>query len=260
MGDADSTKKYTPVDLVRLKAASLEMMAYLWTALSNGRNVVVMGGEGSGKTTMVEALAMFFHPGASVETLGGRRDASDRAERLHAAIQRKPDYLIVPEILPADALPVFQAMAVQQPLLAAVHFEDVRSMINGLEDPPGNVPRVLFTALNVVAVMKLIPIGGSRSRRVTHLLEFVGYEPEKHELVTNTAYAWEPETDSFRSTGHSFLLEEVASRTGSEEGKQEAVAKDFRRRAEILNGLLMLEQVSPEEFTRTVSSDADPHE
>src|SRR6267143_1703720 len=42
---------FTPLDLVRFKTMSPEMMAYLWLAIENGQSMLICGGTASGKTT-----------------------------------------------------------------------------------------------------------------------------------------------------------------------------------------------------------------
>src|SRR5439155_942599 len=47
---------FTPLDLVRFKTMSPEMMAYLWLAIENGQSMLICGGTASGKTTTLNAI------------------------------------------------------------------------------------------------------------------------------------------------------------------------------------------------------------
>src|SRR5437764_9404275 len=53
---------FTPLDLVRFKTMSPEMMAYLWLAIENGQSMLICGGTASGKTTTLNAILLFIPP------------------------------------------------------------------------------------------------------------------------------------------------------------------------------------------------------
>ncbi|MCK4883258.1 MAG: type II/IV secretion system ATPase subunit, partial [Candidatus Diapherotrites archaeon] len=50
----------TPLDLIRYKTLSSEMVAYLWLVIENKMNVLISGGTATGKTAMLNSLAMFI--------------------------------------------------------------------------------------------------------------------------------------------------------------------------------------------------------
>ncbi|MCG7844317.1 MAG: type II/IV secretion system ATPase subunit, partial [Methanomassiliicoccales archaeon] len=67
-------KPFTPTDLLRYKTVSPEMMAYLWIGVENGESMILVGGTASGKTSALNALAIFIPPGAKIVTIEDTRE------------------------------------------------------------------------------------------------------------------------------------------------------------------------------------------
>ncbi|MEE9151311.1 MAG: secretion system protein E, partial [Thermoplasmata archaeon] len=72
-----------------------------------------------------------------------------------------------------------------------------------------NLPRALLTALDIVLLQAQVKVGTKMTRRVKGLTEIVGLDPETNELITNTAYSWNPADDTFNYSGHSYVYEKV---------------------------------------------------
>jgi archaeal flagellar protein FlaI len=85
----------------------------------------------------------------------------------------------------------------------------VKSMVNRLENPPINTPRILLSALNNVIIQIQARTEKGVVRRLKQVLEIVGFEPETNELITNTVYEWDPSNDTFTFKGHSFLFDKI---------------------------------------------------
>ncbi len=82
---------------------------------------------------------------------------------------------------------MFQAMATGHPTMSTMHADSVKSMVNRLENPPINTPRILLTALKFVIIQKHARVGDSTVRRITSVVELVGFEPEtnrKRDFIT----------------------------------------------------------------------------
>ena len=91
-----------------------------------------------------------------------------------------------------------------------MHADSVKSMVNRLENPPINTPRILLSALNNVIIQIQARTDKGVVRRLKQVLEIVGFEPETNELITNTVYEWDPGTDKFVFKGHSFLFDKIS--------------------------------------------------
>jgi type IV secretory pathway ATPase VirB11/archaellum biosynthesis ATPase/intein/homing endonuclease len=59
----------SPIDLINRKTVSSEVLAYLWLAVENGASVLIAGGAGTGKTTILNVLSMFIPPTAKVVSI-----------------------------------------------------------------------------------------------------------------------------------------------------------------------------------------------
>jgi len=105
-------------------------------------------------------------------------------------------------------------------------------MVNRLENPPINTPRILLTALNFVVIQTHARIGDSIVRRIKQVVELVGFEPETNELITNTVYEWDAATDTFVYKGHSFLFDEIMEMKNM---THEEMESEFARRIDIVN-------------------------
>jgi flagellar protein FlaI len=64
-------RPFTPVDLLKYKTVSPDMMAYLWLGVENGESMILCGGTASGKTSALNSLALFIPPGAKIVYHGG---------------------------------------------------------------------------------------------------------------------------------------------------------------------------------------------
>src|SRR3989304_2952339 len=65
---------FTPLDLVRFKTMSPEMMAYLWLAIENGASMLICGGPASGKTTTLNAILLFIPPQMKIVSIEDTRE------------------------------------------------------------------------------------------------------------------------------------------------------------------------------------------
>ena len=253
-------KPFTPVDLIKFNTASADMVAYMWLAVEIGKSMLVVGGTASGKTATLNAAALFIRPGAKIVTMEdtrelnlphenwipgttrtgvGERDAEGKAEGeidmyelVRGALRQRPNYIIVGEVRGKETSTMFQAMATGHTTYSTMHADSVKSMINRLENPPINTPRILLTALNFVIIQKHVRVKDSIVRRITEIIELVAYEADTNEIVTNTVYAWDPRSDSYMYRGHSFILDgmmEVRNMTHDE------MDAEFKRRVDIIN-------------------------
>lgn len=248
---------FTPVDLLRFKTLSTEMMAYLWISVEFGSSMLVCGGTASGKTTTLNAILLFIPPqmkivsiedtrelnlphenwipGLTREGFGGRSGAVSGTinmfDLLTAALRQRPQYLMVGEVRGKEAYVVFQAMATGHISYSTFHAEDVQAMVHRLENDPIDLPRALLTALNLVLLQGQVKVGTKMTRRVKGLTEIVGMDPETGELITNSVFTWNPADDSFTYSGHSYIYEKVRAVRNWSPREME---REVKRRMDIL--------------------------
>ena len=254
---------FTPVELVKFGTSSSDMVAYIWIAVEHGKSMMVCGGTASGKTATLNSAALFIRPGAKIVSIEDTREINlphenwipgttrsgigergmdgkapgeiDMYDLVRAALRQRPNYIIVGEVRGKETYTMFQAMATGHPTMSMMHADSVKSMVKRLENPPINTPRILLTALNFVVIQKHARVGDSTVRRITQIVELVGFEPETNELITNTVYEWDPATDSFLYKGHSFLFDEIMEMKNM---THEEMEEEFQRRVDIINYML----------------------
>ncbi|UCE46047.1 MAG: type II/IV secretion system ATPase subunit, partial [Methanobacteriota archaeon] len=65
---------FTPLDLLKFKTMSTEMMAYLWIGIEHGQSMLVCGGTASGKTTTLNAVLLFIPPQMKIVSIEDTRE------------------------------------------------------------------------------------------------------------------------------------------------------------------------------------------
>jgi flagellar protein FlaI len=130
---------------------------------------------------------------------------------------------------------MFQAMATGHTTFSTMHADSVKSMVTRLENPPISTPRILLTALNFVIIQLHVRVKDSQVRRITQIVELVGFEPETNELITNTVYEWDQRTDSFIYKGHSFILDGLMEMKNM---THEEMQREFQQRVDLIKYLV----------------------
>jgi flagellar protein FlaI len=261
---------FTPVDLLKFRTMSAEMMAYLWIAIEHGQSMMVCGGTASGKTTTLNATLLFIPPQMKIVSIEDTRELNlphenwvpsltragfgaknvmsgkapgeiDMFDLLAAALRQRPQYLMVGEVRGAEAFIVFQAMATGKTCYTTFHAESVSAMVHRMENPPITLPRSLVSALNLVLLQRQVKVGTKMTRRVQSLTEIVGLDPETNELITNSVYSWNPADDTFLFSGHSYVYERVAI---MKNWTMKEMEREVRNRVEVLEYLRMKESQS----------------
>ena len=252
-------KPFTPVELIKYGTASPEIVAYLWLSVEHGESAIICGGTASGKTATLNAMALFIPPGAKVVTMEDTREINlphenwipgttrsgvgergpdgkaageiDMYDLVRAALRQRPNYIIVGEVRGKETYTMFQAMATGHTTFSTMHADSVKGMVNRLENPPINCPRILLTALRNVIIQTHARVGMGMVRRIKQLIEIVGFEPETNELISNTVYEWDQASDKFIFKGHSFLFDKIMEMKNL---THEELTEEFERRVDIV--------------------------
>jgi len=257
-------KPFTPVELIKYGTASPEIVAYLWLGVEHGESMIVCGGTASGKTSTLNAVALFIPPGAKVVTMEDTREINlphenwipgatrsgvgergpdgkaageiDMYDLVRASLRQRPNYIIVGEVRGKETYTMFQAMATGHTTFSTMHADSIKGMVNRLENPPINCPRILLTALRNVIIQTHARVGVDMVRRVRQVIEIVGFEPETNELISNTVYEWDQATDKFVYKGHSFLFDKLMEMKSL---THEEMIREFERRIDIIRYMVL---------------------
>src|SRR5947209_18314430 len=191
-----------PDDLVEKKALTRGMMDLMRAAVQARLNIIVAGGTGAGKTTLMNALLAFISPKERIVTIEDAAELQLKQPHLarletrpanlegHGAVRQRqllvnslrmrPDRIIVGEVRGEEALDMLQAMNTgHDGSLTTVHANSARDAVSRLEVMVSiaNANMQLVTIRQQIASAVHILIQASRmsdgSRRVTGVSEVV---------------------------------------------------------------------------------------
>lgn len=267
----------TPIDLIDNNTFSLDMAAYFWLAIEHNSNILFCGGTASGKTTSLNALALFIpysHKIVSIEDTrevnlphenwiaGTTRTGFSQVEKnksdkdidmfdlTRAALRQRPKVIVVGEVRGREAYTLFQAMTTGHVSYSTVHAGDIRTLIQRLESPPINLPRSLLTAVDVVVFMNSISIDQKPVRRFTSVMEIIKLDSGSNRLITFTPFSWLSESDKFEMEEGSRNLQRIKSENSWSDKELE---KEIDMRKRILSWMLKKDIRSYKDVSKIIS-------
>jgi pilus assembly protein CpaF len=198
---------FTAHDLVALGTFTESVASLLAASVEGGMNILVSGGTGTGKTTMLNVLSSFVPHQDRIVTIEDAVELQlhqDHVIRLEArpansegngeitirdlvrnSLRMRPDRIIIGEVRGAEALDMLQAMNTgHDGSLSTVHANAPRDALSRLETmvlmagydlPTRAIREQIASALNLIVQIERARDG---SRRVSHLTEVVGMEGE----------------------------------------------------------------------------------
>lgn len=203
----------SPVDLVGLDTTDFTQLAYLWTIIEYGANIMVVGGTATGKTTFLNAILSFVSQDKKIVTIEDTKELNlkhenwistltrsvsseaadneddntdiDMFDLLESALRHRPNYIIVGEVRGPETFTVFQAMLAGRFGMGTFHADDMETFIHRLEAKPISIPRGLITSLNTVVMLDTTYVGGILKRGVKEISEIVEVDPGTGDLVVN---------------------------------------------------------------------------
>ena len=179
----NSENPFSPADLIEFNTMSSEIVAFLWMAVENGINALIAGGTASGKTSVLNALALFIPRESKIVSIEETREINlphknwipgvarvgfgevvgdkivgeiDMYELMKAALRQRPEYILVGEIRGREAYVLFQAMATGHTTYSTVHADSAKSLVHRLEGKPIEIPRIMLQALDIVCIQRRI--------------------------------------------------------------------------------------------------------
>jgi len=267
---------FTPPDLIELGTMSPEMVAYFWLVVEHGLSAIFAGGTGAGKTTTLNAMALFIPREAKIVSIEETREINlphpnwipgvtrsgfgeivadkmvgeiDMYDLLKAALRQRPEYIIVGEIRGREAYVLFQAMATGHTTYSTMHADSPQSLIHRLESKPMNVPRIMIQSLDFICFHSVVRMKNKRIRKITRLIEIIDIDPLTKEIITNEVFSWDPVTDTFRYSGRSYILEKIRSNLGI---SKDEIMKELNRRIKLVDWLIRKDRISFRESAQII--------
>jgi flagellar protein FlaI len=227
----------TIISLIKNRTINPRVAAFLWMCVDGldykPANLIVSGGTGSGKTTFLNALAVFIREGTRLvtiedttelqlmhehivrlETIPPGRDGTMEISMdtlLKNSLRMRPDRIIVGEVRGSEAVTMFTAMNTgHDGCMGTLHANTAKETATRLMSPPMNVAPIMLTALDLLVVMERKTVDGKTVRKITEISEIAGLEKDRPRM--NNLYKWDPATNLLKSTGVPSRLRERISR------------------------------------------------
>jgi len=234
------------IDLIKLKTLSIDLAAFLWLCVEGlglqPCNILVAGGSGSGKTTMLNALAMliphierivtiedtlefnfeFLENWVALEAnpsvLGKSRVSAEAL--VENSLRMRPDRVIVGEVRGREAYTLFVAMDIGlDGSMCTIHANTARDTTLRLIDAPMEIPLNMMPLVDLILVMnRHFKRGKGVIRRVTEVAEVAGVDKEVVQL--GGIYKWGATTDDIKRTDYPILLKEKIAERSNLKKKQ----------------------------------------
>jgi pilus assembly protein CpaF len=197
--------KMTIEDLISIGSMTRELAEFFRACVQVRLNILVSGGTGTGKTTLLNALSSFIPDTERIVTiedptelrmqqghvvslearpasLEGKGEVTQR-DLVRNALRMRPDRIVVGEVRGPEAFDMMQAMNTgHEGSLGTVHANSPRDglsrienmvLMAGLDLPMKAIREQIASAIHVIVQIARFPDG---SRRVTHVTEIVGME------------------------------------------------------------------------------------
>lgn len=193
--------------LINFGAMTEEVALALQALVVSKLNILVAGGTGSGKTSMLNALSSFIPEGERVVVIEDSRELQLQREHVcqlearppdpkgrgevtirdlfRATLRLRPDRIVVGEIRSGEALDLIQAMTSGHGgCMSTLHATYPRDTTSRLEtmammsdiDMPLTALRIqLASAVNIICQVSRLQDG---SRKITHVTEVLGYDAQ----------------------------------------------------------------------------------
>lgn len=204
------SKSFTCAELVRIDSLTDELLAVLKEAVGTHKNILISGGTGTGKTTLLNALAAFIQDDERVVLIEdtaeiqidapnmvrfeARREQSGIAavtirDLLKATLRHRPDRILLGEVRGGEAFDLLQALNTgHSGTLSTIHANSAQQAVSrftscvlqsGVELPYVAVRRNIADALHF-----LLHIQRRHGQRyVSELLAIDRYDPDRDEYT-----------------------------------------------------------------------------
>jgi len=206
---------WTITDFIENGTIDKEVAAFLWLCLQYELNVIVSGGTGAGKTSLLNVLMPFIPPNQRVLSIEDTREVSlpeflhwvplttrepnpegkggvSMLDLLVNALRMRPDRILVGEIRKKKQAEVlFEAMHTGHSVYSTLHADTAQQTVRRLVNPPINVPQTMVDAVDVNVVMFR-----DRRRNFRRAMEVAEVaENDEEDLEARVLYEWNSQED-----------------------------------------------------------------
>jgi len=289
---------WTITDFIDNGTISKEVAAFLWLCLQYEMSVLVSGGTGSGKTSLLNVLMPFLPPNQRVISIEDTREVQlpdflhwvplttrqanpegegeiSMLDLLVNSLRMRPDRILVGEVRKKrQAEILFEAMHTGHSVYSTLHADTAEQTVQRLINPPINVAEQMVQSVDVNVVM--FRDRRRNFRRVFEVAEISksGYKrgSQSTSLGANVIYGWDSDTDEIKKKRESDnIMDKLKMHTGMD---REEIYNNIEDKEKVLQwmidkgvtdvnevGMLIGEYYSePEEIIEMAENKEDPQE
>ena len=287
---------WTITDFIDNGTISREVAAFLWLCLQYEMSVLVSGGTGSGKTSLLNVLMPFIPPNQRVISIEDTREVQlpsflhwvplttrqanpegegeiSMLDLLVNSLRMRPDRILVGEVRKKrQAEILFEAMHTGHSVYSTLHADTAEQTVQRLLNPPINVAEQMVQSVDVNVVM--YRDRRRNFRRVFEVAEITksGYKrgSQSMSLGANVIYGWNSDNDEIEKRRESDnIMDELKMHTGMD---REEIYDNIADKEKVLDwmieknvtdvnevGMLIAEYYSdPEEIIEMAENSDDP--
>ncbi len=246
-----SRNPWTIIHFIESKTLSVEVAAFLWTAIQYEMNLLVAGGTASGKTSMLNVLMPFMPPNHRIISIEDTREinlpsflhwvplssrepnpegkgAVTMLDLLVNSLRMRPDRIIIGEIRRKEEAEVmFEAIRTGHSAYATFHGDRAEEVFKRLLNPPMSLPPSVLSALHLIVVQ-------FRHRRlgIRRTLEIAEIIPAEEKSSFNIIYRWNAKQDIIERFNKPYrIMEDIYLYTGMNEKE---VEEELKKKISIL--------------------------
>jgi len=215
------TSPLSILDLIRQGSLSYEVAGQLWLYLEGmsirPANIVIAGGPGVGKTTLLNALFSFVPDTERMvvieDTLELNTEFEDSCSRLESgedftlaelvknSLRMRPERIIIGEVRGEEAKDMITAANIGKYCISTIHALTSREAIIRMQNQPMDIPEELIRLVDVFVVLKRYHVDNKVFRVVDEISETSGMEQEK--VLLSQIYKYDYETRKIKTVSTS---------------------------------------------------------
>lgn len=247
-----AAQPWTITDFLRVGTTNYEISSIIWLAMQNEVSLLIAGGTGSGKTSMLNVISSFIPPNQRVISIEDTRELQ-LPDTMHwvpletrmpnpegkggitmldlvvNSLRMRPDRIIMGEIRrKAEAEVLFEAMHTGHSVYGTFHANNAEETVTRLTNPPIDISRLVLPALSGIVVQ-------NRNRRTNkrRTLQFAEILPNGD---VNIVMQHDPQKDQMVKCGTFQVIPKVLKMyTGMSE---EDMVKDLATKETILKWMV----------------------
>jgi len=241
------------IDLIKNGTINPGLVAQLWLYVEGlgikPANIIISGGPGTGKTTLLNALFNFMPPNQRIivieDTLELNTDLEENCSRLESdeqvtladlvknSLRMRPDRVIVGEVRGREAQDLMTAMNIGKYCMGTLHASTARETIMRLENEPMNVSEVLINLVDVFVIMRRYNLNGKIQRVVGELVETAGMEEKK--VLLSSLWNYDLPKQAFIETAVSSVYRDRLATISGKSPRE--IMHEIKVRAKIIKAL-----------------------